>query len=107
MDNQEIRIKLKSFDHKSLERAAQEILGRVKRETPHVKGPIPLPRRIERFTVNRSPHKDKKSREQFEIRTQYRLIIINFATSEVVKALHDMALPAGIDIDIKVEGVKE
>ena len=75
MDNQKIKIKLKSFDHRSLEHATGEIVSAVKRTGADVSGPIPLPRHIERFTVIRGPHVDKKSREQFEIRTQKRLVI--------------------------------
>lgn len=102
MDNQKIKIRLKSFDHRSLEHATKEIVGAVKRTGADVRGPIPLPRMIERFTVNRSPHKDKKSREQFEIRTQKRLIIINYPTPQVVEALNKVDLPAGIDVEIKL-----
>ena len=76
MDTQNIRIRLKAFDHRVLDQSVREIVGTAKRTGARVRGPIPLPNRIERFTVNRSPHIDKKSREQFEIRTHKRLLDI-------------------------------
>ena len=106
MDNQRIKIKLKSFDHRSLERATKEIVGAVKRTGADVSGPIPLPRSITKFTVNKSPHVDKKSREQFELRTQKRLVIINYPTPQTVEALRKVDLPAGIDVEIKLMGLK-
>jgi len=105
MNNQKIKIRLKSFDHRSLEHATREIVSAVKRTGADVIGPIPLPRSITRFTVNRSPHIDKKSREQFEIRTQKRLVIINYPTPQTVEALRKVDLPAGIDVEIKLVGV--
>ncbi|MBM3466456.1 MAG: 30S ribosomal protein S10 [Rickettsiaceae bacterium] len=105
MNNQKIKIRLKSFDHRSLEHATREIVSAVKRTGADVSGPIPLPRSITRFTVNRSPHIDKKSREQFEIRTQKRLVIINYPTPQTVEALRKVDLPAGIDVEIKLVGV--
>lgn len=102
MNNQKIKIKLKSFDHNSLEHATREIVSAVKRSGADVSGPIPMPRSIERFTVIRSPHVYKKSREQYEIRTQKRLIIINFPTPQTVEALRKVDLPAGIDVEIKL-----
>lgn len=105
MNNQKIKIRLKSFDHRSLEHATREIVSAVKRTGADVSGPIPLPRSITRFTVNRSPHMDKKSREQFEIRTQKRLVIINYPTPQTVEALRKVDLPAGIDVEIKLVGV--
>jgi small subunit ribosomal protein S10 len=104
MNNQKIKIRLKSFDHRSLEQATKEIVNAVKRTGADVNGPIPLPRTIERFTVNRSPHVNKKSREQFEIRTQKRLIIISYPTPQTVDALKKVDLPAGIDVEIKLVG---
>ena len=92
MNNQKIKIRLKSFDHRSLEHATREIVSAVKRTGADVSGPIPLPRSITRFTVNRSPHIDKKSREQFEIRTQKRLVIINYPTPQTVEALRKVDL---------------
>lgn len=102
MKNQKIKIRLKSFDHRSLEQATKEIVSAVKRTGADVNGPIPLPRTIERFTVIRSPHVYKKSREQFEIRTQKRLIIISYPTPQTVDALKKVDLPAGIDVEIKL-----
>ena len=104
MNNQKIKIKLKSFDHRSLEHATGEIISAVKRTGADVNGPIPLPRYIERFTVIRGPHVDKKSREQFEIRTQKRLVIINYPTPQTVEALRKVDLPAGVDVEIKLVG---
>ena len=104
MNNQKIKIKLKSFDHRSLEHATGEIVSAVKRTGADVNGPIPLPRHIERFTVIRGPHVDKKSREQFEIRTQKRLVIINYPTPQTVEALKKVDLPAGVDVEIKLVG---
>ncbi|MGC0371831.1 MAG: hypothetical protein DGJ47_000532 [Rickettsiaceae bacterium] len=102
MDNQRIKIKLKSFDYRSLEHATKEIVGAVKRTGADVSGPIPLPRKIERFTVIRGPHVDKKSREQFEIRTQKRLVIINYPTPQTVESLRKVDLPAGVDVEMKL-----
>ena len=107
MNNQKIRIRLKSFDHRVLEQATKEIVGAVKRTGADVSGPIPLPRTIERFTVNRSPHVNKKSREQFEIRTQMRLIVISYPTPQTVDALKKVDLPAGIDVEIKLVSVEK
>ena len=104
MNNQKIKIKLKSFDHRSLEHATGEIVSAVKRTGADVNGPIPLPRHIERFTVIRGPHVDKQSREQFEIRTQKRLVIINYPTPQTVEALRKVDLPAGVDVEIKLVG---
>lgn len=104
MNNQKIKIRLKSFDHRILEYSTREIVNAVKRTGADVSGPIPLPRNILRFTINRSPHIDKKSREQFEIRTQKRLVIINYPTPQTVEALRKVDLPAGIDVEIKLIG---
>lgn len=108
-NNQKIEIRVKSFDHRLLDYSTKEIVRAVKRTTgadADVVGPIPLPRKIERFTVNRSPHVNKKSREQFEIRTQKRLIIINYPTPQTVDALKKVDLPAGVDVEIKLESVE-
>ncbi|MES2215038.1 MAG: 30S ribosomal protein S10 [Pseudomonadota bacterium] len=105
MNNQKIRIRLKSFDHKLLDHATREIVQTVKRTGAHVNGPIPLPRTIQRFTVNRSPHVNKKSREQFEIRTQRRLITIAYPTPQTIDALMKVDLAAGVDVEIKLVGV--
>lgn len=104
MNNQKIKIKLKSFDYRSLGHATSSIVGAVERTGADVVGPIPLPRNIQRFTVIRGPHVDKKSREQFEIRTQARLIIINYPTPQTVEALRKVDLPADVDVEIKLVG---
>ena len=101
MDNQNIRIRLKAFDHRVLDQSTSEIVNTAKRTGARVRGPIPLPTRIEKFTVNRSPHVDKKSREQFEIRTHKRLIDILEPTQQTVDALMKLDLPAGVDVEIK------
>ena len=102
MDQQSIRIRLKAFDHRVLDQSAREIVNTAQRTGARVRGPIPLPTRIERFTVLRSPHVDKKSREQFEIRTHKRLIDILEPTSKTVDTLMRLQLPAGVDIEIKL-----
>jgi len=102
MDNQNIRIRLKAFDHRLLDQSTGEIVSTAKRTGASVRGPIPLPTRIEKFTVLRSPHVDKKSREQFEIRTHKRLLDIVEPTSQTVDALMKLDLPAGVDVEIKL-----
>ncbi len=102
MQGQNIRIRLKAFDHRILDNSAKEIVNTAKRTGAHVRGPIPLPTRIERFTVNRSPHGDKKSREQFEIRTHKRLLDIIDPTPQTVDALMKLDLAAGVDVEIKL-----
>jgi small subunit ribosomal protein S10 len=102
MDNQHIRIRLKAFDHRVLDVSAKEIVGTAKRTGAEVRGPIPLPTRIEKFTVLRSPHVDKKSREQFEIRTHKRLLDIIDPTPQTVDALMKLDLAAGVDVEIKL-----
>jgi len=102
MERQNIRIRLKAFDHRALDMSAKEIVSTAKRTGAEVKGPIPLPTRIERFTVNRSPHIDKKSREQFEIRTHKRILDIVDPTPQTVDALMKLDLAAGVDVEIKV-----
>ena len=104
MESQNIRIRLKAFDHRVLDQSASEILSTAKRTGARVRGPIPLPTRIERFTVNRSPHIDKKSREQFEIRTHKRLLDIVDPTPQTVDALMKLDLAAGVNVEIKVMG---
>jgi len=99
--NQQIHIKLCAFDHKLLDKSTAEIVSTVKRTGAKVKGPVPLPIDMEKFTVNMSPHVDKKSREQFEIRTHKRLIIIQ-PTPQTVDALMKLDLPAGVEVDIKL-----
>jgi len=104
MNNQKIIIRLKAFDHELLDRATKEIVVTVNRTGAIVNGPIPLPVRIKRFTVNRSPHIDKKSREQFEIKTYKRLVIIGFSTPQTVEALMKVDLAAGVGVEIKLVG---
>ena len=98
---QKIRVKLKSFDHKLLDRAAKEIVGTVHRTMARVAGPVPLPTRLEKFTVLRSTFVHKDSREQFEVRTHSRLIDILGPTSDTIDALMKLQLPAGVSVDIK------
>ena len=102
MDNQNIRIRLKAFDHRVLDQSALEIVNTARRTGAQVRGPIPLPTRIERFTVLRSPHIDKKSREQFEIRTHKRVLDIVDPTQQTVDALMKLDLAAGVDVEIKL-----
>ncbi len=102
MDNQNIRIRLKAFDHRILDQSTAEIVTTAKRTGAAVRGPIPLPTKIEKFTVLRSPHIDKKSREQFEIRTHRRLLDIVDPTQQTVDALMRLDLAAGVDVEIKL-----
>lgn len=102
MDTQNIRIRLKAFDHRVLDQSVREIVGTAKRTGARVRGPIPLPNKIERFTVNRSPHVDKKSREQFEVRTHKRLLDIVDPTPQTVDALMKLDLASGVDVEIKL-----
>ena len=95
------RIRMEAYDHEILDRTAQEIVRTAQDTKAIVKGPIPLPTRIERYTVLRSPHIDRKSREQFEIRTHKRLIDIVQPTAKTIDALNKLSLPAGVDIKIK------
>jgi small subunit ribosomal protein S10 len=104
MDSQKIRIRLKAFDHRVLDQSTSEIVNTAKRTGAQVHGPVPLPRRMNKFTVLRSPHIDKKSREQFEIRTHKRLIDIVDPTPQTVDALMKLDLAAGVDVQIKLEG---
>lgn len=98
---QRIRVKLKAFDHRLIDQSAAEIVATARRTGAEISGPIPLPTRIERFTVNRSVHVNKKSREQFEIRTYKRLIDIMNTNPDTVDALMKLQLPAGVSVDIK------
>ena len=101
MLNEKIRIRLKAYDHRVLDSSTREIVNTAKRTGARVRGPIPLPNRIEKFTVNRSPHVDKKSREQFEIRTHRRLLDIVDLTPQTVDALSKLDLAAGVDVYIE------
>jgi small subunit ribosomal protein S10 len=96
-----IRIRLKAYDHKLLDSSTSEIVDTAKRTGASVAGPIPLPTRINRFTVLRGPHVDKKSREQFEIRTHKRLIDIIEPTQQTLDALMKLDLSAGVDVEIR------
>lgn len=99
---QKVRIRLKGFDHKLLDQSTTEIVETAKRTGARLSGPIPLPTKIERYTVLRSPHVDKKSREQFEIRTHKRLLDILEPTQQTIDALMKLDLSAGVDVEIKM-----
>lgn len=102
METQNIRIRLKSFDYRVLDQSTHEIVNTAKRTGAIVRGPIPLPTHIAKFTVNRSPHIDKKSREQFEIRTHKRVLDIVDWTPQTVDALMKLELASGVDVEIKL-----
>ena len=102
MDKQNIRIHLKAYDNKILDISTQEIVNTAKRTGAQVKGPIPLPTKYEKFTVNKSPHVDKKSRDQLEMRTHKRVMDITEWTPQTVDALQKLELAAGVDIEIKI-----
>ena len=104
MLNETMRIRLKAYDHRVLDQSTSEIVETAKRTGAKVAGPIPLPTRINKFTVLRSPHVDKKSREQFEIRTHKRLLDILEPTPQTLDALMKLELPAGVDVEIKAFG---
>ena len=101
-DMQKIRIRLKAYDHKLLDKSVTDIIRRVKETGARVSGPIPLPTRISKYTIQRSVHVDKKSREQFEMRIHKRLIDILEPNHETVEKLKNLDLPAGIDVEIKL-----
>ncbi len=96
-----IRIRMEAYDHQALDASAREIVDHAKRTNAKVAGPVPLPTRIERYTVLRSPHIDKKSREQFEIRTHKRIIDIKEPSARTVEALNRLVVPAGVFVKIK------
>lgn len=100
--NQKIRIKLRAYDHRLLDQSVKEIVDTAVRTGARISGPIPLPTRISKFTVLRSPHVDKKSREQLEIRTHKRLIDIFEPTPDTVEALMKLELASGVDVEIKL-----
>ena len=102
MENQNIRIHLKAYDNKILDLSTEEIVNTAKRTGANVKGPIPLPTMIERFTILKSPHVDKKSRDQLEMRTHKRMMDITEWTPQTVDALQKLELAAGVDIEIKL-----
>ena len=101
--NQNIRIRLKAFDHRLIDQSAKEIVETAKRTGAQVKGPIPLPTKMERFTILVSPHVNKDARDQYEIRTHKRLMDIVDPTDKTVDALMKLDLPAGVDVEIKLQ----
>ena len=101
-ENQNIRIRLRAYDYRVLDQSTSEIVNTAKRTGAKIRGPIPLPTNIEKYTVLRSPHIDKKSREQFEIRTHKRLLDIVEWSPQTVDALMKLDLPAGVDVEIKL-----
>jgi small subunit ribosomal protein S10 len=103
VDNQRIRIRLKAFDYRLLDKSVRDIVETARRTGARVKGPIPLPTRINKYCVLRSPHVDKKSREQFEIRTHKRLMDIIEPSQGTVDALMKLDLPAGVDVEIRLD----
>ncbi len=105
MNNQKIRIRLKAFDYRLIDQSAQEIVDTAKRTGAEVRGPVPLPTRIERFDVLKSPHVNKSARDQFEIRTHQRLMDILDPTDKTIDALTKLDLPAGVDVKISVKQV--
>ena len=102
MESQNIRIRLRAYDSKLLDKSTSEIINTANRTGAKVEGPIPLPTRIKKFTVNKSPFIDKKSRDQFEIRTHNRLLDIIDPTPQTVDALMKLDLSAGVEVDIKI-----
>jgi len=102
VSSQRIRIKLKSYDHNLIDKSSERIVRTVKQTGAVVSGPIPLPTRRSVYTVNRSPHVDKKSREQFEVRIHKRLIDIFSSTQKTIDSLMRLELPAGVDVEVKV-----
>jgi small subunit ribosomal protein S10 len=102
MDGQKIRIRLKAYDHVALDRSAEEIVRTVTRTGAKISGPVPLPTKRTVYTVLRSPHVDKKSREQFEMRIHKRLIDIYDSSQQTIDSLMRLDLPAGVDVEIKV-----
>jgi len=103
LPNKKIRIRLKAFDYKLIDQSAAEIVETAKRTGAIVKGPVPLPTRMKRFDILRSPHVNKSSRDQFEIRTHQRLMDIVEPTDKTVDALMKLDLPAGVDVEIKLQ----
>lgn len=101
MTGEMIRIRMEAYDHRSLDASAKDIVDNAKRTNARVHGPIPLPTRIEKYTVLRGPHIDKKSREQFEMRTHKRLIEIHEPTARTIEALNRLVVPAGVFVKIK------
>lgn len=102
MQNEKIRICLRGYDHRLIDKSAVAIIERAKRTGAHVAGPIPMPTAINRYTVLRSPHVDKKSREQFEVRTHKRLLDILAPNQQTIDALMKLDLASGVDVEIKL-----
>jgi small subunit ribosomal protein S10 len=107
MVKDKIRIRLKAYDFRLLDQSTAEIVDTARRTGASISGPIPLPTQVQRYTVLRSPHVDKKSREQFEVRTHKRLLDILDPTQQTVDALMKLELPAGVDVEIKAYGGKK
>ncbi len=103
IDEQKVRIRLKAFDHRMIDSSAAQIVETARRTGAIVRGPIPLPTRIERYTLLRSPNADKKSRDQFEIRTHKRIMDIVEPTDKTIDALMKLDLPSGVDVEIKLK----
>ena len=103
IDEQKVRIRLKAFDHRTIDSSASQIVETARRTGAIVRGPIPLPTRIERYTLLRSPNADKKSRDQFEIRTHKRIMDIVEPTDKTIDALMKLDLPSGVDVEIKLK----
>ena len=101
MTGDKIRIRMEAYDHRALDASAREIVEQAKRTNANVCGPVPLPTRVERWTVLRSPHVDKKSREQFEMRTHKRMIDISEPTGRTIESLNRLVVPAGVFVKIK------
>ena len=102
MSTEKIRIKIKAYDHRVLDNAAKKIVETVKRTGGEVSGPVPLPTKVEKITILRAVHKDKDSREQFEMRTHKRLIDVNNPSKETIDALSHLDLPSGVEVEIKL-----
>ena len=102
MERQKIRIRLRCYDHRLVDQAAKEIVERTRKTGAKISGPIPIPTRINRYTVLRSPHVDKKSREQFEVRTHNRVLEIHQAQQQTIDALMKLDLSSGVDVEIKL-----
>ena len=103
MSKEKVRIRLKAYDHRVLDNAATKIVETIKRSGGEISGPVPFPTEIEKFTILRAVHKDKDSREQFEMRTHKRLIDIKNPSKETIDALSKLDLPSGVDIEIKTK----
>ena len=102
MADQKIRIRLKAYDHRLIDRSASEIVETAKRTGAQVRGPIPLPTKIERYTILVSPHADKDARDQYEMRVHKRLVDIYDPTPKTIESLTNLNLPAGVDVEIKM-----